>query len=468
MQGQFTFRADRANVRNPNVQTSALTLNDVQRFTQSFGNVSYNVREYLYSFFAQDNFRVRRDLVLNLGARYERQTFSDDKNNFAPRVGFAYNLLGDARTILRGSYGIYYSELRANLGAMFSINGPTGVFTFSAAPGQLGFPTSFAPLAAFPAGASLPPRDIIIRPGRAALYSNFFDATRLRGYPSKLLNPYTQQATFGLERELPGKFFLNVDYVYAHTISIDRTLDLNAPSLFIPTIAKPTRSAAEADATRPVLPVPNGFRRIQAVINEGSSVYNGMQLNLNKRFGRNFSLLASYTYSHTINTVEPDAPGGDPNDANLLGRFERASSLLDQRHRAVISGWHQLPLNFTIGGVTTLASGRPYNITVGTDTNGDGANTDRPFNFATSTFLGRNVGRGTPVYDTSIFVQRAFQLTDRVQLEVRAESFNVFNHPNIVARSGVLSVPSTFGLGIGGINGVDTGRQFQFQGRLRY
>jgi hypothetical protein len=463
--GQFSFRGNSANVNNPNVPTSNLTLADVQRFTQSFGNANYNVREWLWSLFVQDNVRLLPSLTLNIGLRYERETFTDDQNNLAPRMGFAYNLLGDARTVLRGSYGIYYSEIRANAGAQYAINGPVGIFTFSAAPGQLGFPTSFAPLPSFPAGAVLPPRDVIIRPGQAAFYNQFFDASKLRGYPDKLLNPYTQQATFGIERELPGKLFLNVDYVYAHTIGIDRLLDLNAPALFVRTSPAQVRSAAAADATRPIAPVPNGFRRIQVTVNEGSSVYNGMQLNLNKRFSHNFSVLASYTYSHTINTVEPDAPGGDPNDVNQTGRLERGNSLLDQRHRAVISGWWQLPVRFVLGGATTLASGRPYNITTGVDNNGDGATTDRPV--INGTVIGRNTGRGTPVYDLAMFVEREFNLTEKLRLSLRAEAFNLFNHPNIVARNGVSSA-ATFGQGIGGINGVDPGRQFQFQLRLRY
>lgn len=478
--GQFTFNPARPNVSNPAVPTSALTLADVQRFTQSFGRADYNVREWLWSLFVQDNWRVRSDLTLDLGLRYERQTFTDDTNNFSPRVGFAYNWRGDGKTILRGSYGIYYSEVRANLGASFAIGGPTGVFTIGVAPGQFGFPTSFAPLPAFPAGAVLPARDVTIRPGRAADYSQFFDVSRLRGYPDKLLNPYTQQITFGFERELPGKWFLDADYVYAHTIGIDRTEDLNAPSLFIPqnTATGRTRSAAAADLTRPILPVNNGFRRILVAVNNGSSIYNGMQVNLNKRLTSNFSLLASYTWSHTINTVEADAPGGDPLDVNLPDRAERGDSLLDQRHRLVISGWYNLPYRFTIGGVTTAASGRPFNITVGQDVNGDGANTDRPFDYATSTFVGRNTGRGTPIYETNLFLQRAFTINERVNLELRAEAFNIFNHPNIVARSGTLgginaatggyNIPVTFGQGIGGINGVDPGRQFQFVVRVRY
>jgi outer membrane receptor protein involved in Fe transport len=465
--GQFTFKANAGCVSGVCAPTSTLKLSDVQRYTQSFGNANYNIREWIWSGFAQDNWRIRRDLTLNLGLRYERQTFTDDKNNFSPRLGFAYNLFGDQKTVLRGSYGIYYSELRANLGAQFNIGGPTGLFTFSAAPGQFGFPTSFAALPAFPAGAVLPARDITIRPGRAAYYSQFFDVSKLKGYPDKLVNPSTQQATFGVERQLPWNMVLDVDYVYAKTTGIDRALDLNSPSLFIPTAAKLTRSAAEADATRPILPVPNGFKRILVIVNQDSSVYNGMQVNLRRRVSRNLSMLASYTWSHTINTFEPDA-SGDPNDANLIGKPERANSLLDQRHRLVVSGWYNLPYSFVIGGVTTAASGRPYNITVGNDVNGDGANTDRPYDLASKTFLGRNTGKGTSIYDTALFVERDFKLTERAVLGFRLEGFNVFNHSNVVARSGVLSTPSTFGKGIGGINGVDLGRELQFQVRFRY
>lgn len=465
--GQFTLK--------PGVQTPVanLTINDVQRFVQSFGNASYNVKEWLWSVFAQDNIRARRDLTLNLGLRYERQTFTDDNNNVSPRVGFAYNVLGDSRTVLRGGYGIYYSEIRANLAATYLINGPTGIFSFSASPGQLGFPTSLTPLTSFPAGAALPPRDINIRPGQREFLSQFFDVSKLRGYPDKLLNPYTQLANFGIERDLGDKWFISADYVHQRTINIDRPVDLNAPTPFVRTAPGQVRAAAAADATRPIRPVVNGFRRIIATINEGTSNYDALQLNLNKRFSHRFSVLASYTYSHTINTVETDSPGQDPNDSNQLGRFEMADSLLDQRHRAVFSGWWQLPYRFVFGGVTTLASGRPFNITTGVDNNGDGANTDRPV--IGDRVIGRNSGRGTAVYDLSTFVEKRFVLSgDQTELSFRIEAFNLFNHSNIVGRNGVFGNDPTgkplptFGVALGGINNVDPGREFQFTLRLRF
>ncbi|HEY7545684.1 MAG TPA: TonB-dependent receptor [Blastocatellia bacterium] len=467
VRGQFTLK--------PGVTApiSELTINDVQRFTQSFGNASYNVKEWLWSVFAEDSIRLRRDLTVNLGLRYEQQTFTDDDNNVSPRLGFAYNFRGDSRTVIRGGYGIYYSEIRANLAASYLINGPTGIFSFSAAPGQLGFPTSLNPLTAFPPGAVLPPRDINIRPGQRAFLSQFFDVSRLRGYPDELLNPYTQLFTLGVEHDFGRRWILSADYVHQRTIKIDRPADLNAPDPFTRTAPGQVRTAAAADLTRPIRPVPNGFRRIIATINEAASNYDALQLNLNKRFGNSFSLLASYTYSHTINTVETDAPGQDPNDSNQLGVFERANSLLDQRHRAVISGWWQLPAGFTVGEVTTLASGRPFNVTTGVDNNGDGSNTDRPV--IGDRIAGRNIGRGTAVYDVSLFAEKVFVLPgERAQISLRAEGFNLFNHSNIVGRNGVFgNDPAgtplmTFGQALGGINNVDPGREFQFQVRLRF
>ncbi len=469
--GQFTFKAG-IPITTP---TSALTLADATRYTQSFGNSNYDVRQWLWSLFVQDSYRVGSDLTVNVGVRYERQTFSDANKDFAPRVGFAYKILGNTRMVLRGGYGIYYSQLRANLGAQFEQSGPLGTFTYSAAPGQLGFPTSLTALPSFPAGAVLPPRDLVIRPGNAAYYSQFFDVSKLKGYPSKLLNPYTQQASLGVERELASGMTLTADYVFQHTIKIDRLLDLNSPTPFVRTIPGQTRTAAAADATRPITPVNNGYRRIQAVINDGTSSYNALQVNLNKRFSNHFSFLVSYVWSHTINDMETDN-NYDPNDANFVGRAERASSLLDQRHRTSISGWYDLPKGFSIGTSTMLASGRPYNITTGVDNNGDSTVSDRPV--INGVVIGRNTGKGTPVYDASLFVQREFRFREKARIVLRAESDNLLNHSNITGRQGLYgnlasglpdpSISPILGQGLSGISNVDPGRSFQFLLRFQF
>src|SRR5205085_1954708 len=138
-------------------------------------NQNYNVTETLAAVFLQDDFQMHPRLNLNLGLRYDLQTFTDDRNNFQPRVGLAYRPFND--TVFRGSFGIFNSEIRTDLAAGYSIGGPQGIFTFSAAPGQTGFPTSLAPLPAFPAGAVIPARDITVRVGQRDYLNQFFNVS---------------------------------------------------------------------------------------------------------------------------------------------------------------------------------------------------------------------------------------------------------------------------------------------------
>ena len=115
---------------------------NVKTYSQSYGNAAYTVTDTLFSAFVQDDFQVRRDLTINLGVRYELQTFTDSRKSFAPRAGFAYNVGGDGKTVIRGGFGIYYSQVVDNSEANYALTGPTGVFTYAASPGQVGFPAS--------------------------------------------------------------------------------------------------------------------------------------------------------------------------------------------------------------------------------------------------------------------------------------------------------------------------------------
>jgi outer membrane receptor protein involved in Fe transport len=460
--GQFTFRSVPATT-----PTSALTIADVTRFSQGFGNVSYEVDDDLWSVFLQDDWHPVSPLTLNLGLRYDYQKLTGDSGNIAPRLGFAWNV--SEKSVVRGGYGVYYSQIRSNIVAGWELNGPNGFFTYSVAPGQLGFPVSLNPLGAFPAGAALPARDLTVRPGRRAFYSQFFDVSKLRFYPDELRNPKTQQATLGLERELVRNWFLSADAVWAHTTGVERNLDANAPSSFERTAPGQTRSAAAADATRPITPVANGYRRILVTVNQGETKYRGLQLNVRRNFEDQFGVLASYTWSHATNNIEPDAPGGDPNDVNQLSR-EWADSLLDQRHRGVLTVWRRIPFGIVVGGVATAASGRPFNITTGVDNNGDASNADRPV--IDGQVAARNAGKGTSIFDLDAFVEKDFAITSGAQLGLRAEVFNLTNRTNIVGRNGVwgnaADPVSTFGAALGGINNVDPGREVQFSIRVRY
>jgi len=449
----------------------------------------YTVDDVLWFAFAQDDFRIRPNLTLNLGLRYERQTFTDSNKDFAPRIGFAYNWRGDGKTVIRGGFGIYYSQIIDNAAANYALSGPTGVFNYTATPGQIGFPATVAaaPLPAFPAAAQAPVRSIYIRPGDSAGIGQFLPTSTLVGYQEKLENPYSKQWTFGVERRLVPGWVLSVDYVGAHTLRINRALDVNPPAPFIRTAPGQMRSAQAANCTRPYwvwwyrqnnltcnLASPTNpqppYALVQSDVNNGYVYYHALDVNLSHNFGRRLAMLASYAWSHTIDNVDPDAPGGNPNDPNFTGKIENGNAIFDQRHRLVLSGYYLGPWKITLGGIATLASGLPFNYTTGTNNSGDtGGTTDRPV--IEGVVVGRNTGRGGSIYEVSPFIEREFRFAaERLRLALRTEAFNVFNHANFVAYSGTYGNGATAGPGFGqplsGITAQLPARSLQFSVKL--
>lgn len=301
--------------------------------------------------FIQDTYRLRSDFNLDAGLRYDRQTFSNGRHNFAPRIGFGWNPRGNSKLTVRGGYGNYYTEMRANIEPNFSLGGPKGIFTDVAAPGQTGFPSCLTctpvPCNQNSALSSLPPRNITIRPGMASYYSKFFDV-------GLFVNPKSRVGSIGAEQELAPHVFLAVDYIKQHWTGLDETTDLNAPSVFVRTAPGQVRSVAAADATRPITPVNSGFRTIDVVENYGFADYDGLQTMLRWQTPRMY-LSLSYTLSKATNTTEPDGNGAGPNDFNQLGpAYEQAPSLLDQRHRVVLNLNYRLPFDVTAGTMTQV------------------------------------------------------------------------------------------------------------------
>jgi hypothetical protein len=462
---------------------------NVRTYAQSYGNANYLLTDTLWSMFVQDDFHVRKDLTINLGLRYERQTFADSSKDFAPRVGFSYNIKGDGKTVIRGGFGIYYSQIVDNSQANYALTGPTGVFNYTASPGQIGFPTSVAavPLPAFPAGAQAPVRSLYIRPGDASYYNQFFPVSTLIGYQSGLWNPYSEQWSIGIERRLHTNWVLAVDYVGSHTVKINRPLDVDPPTSFIRTAPGQVRTAQAANCTRPYWiwwyqqngtacntttatnPQPP-YALIQSDVNNGYAYYDALDVNLSHSFSRKLSMLLSYTWSHAIDNVDPDIPSQNPNDPLQTGHIENGNAIFDQRQRFVLSGVYILPGKLHIGGVATLASGLPYNYTTGAANSGDGATADRPV--INGVVVGRNTGTGNSIFDIAPFLEREFVFAEHIRLNGRVEAFNVINHPNFVGYSGTWGNGATAGAGFGaplvGITNQLPARSLQFQVKIAF
>ena len=486
--GTFTFKS------TTTAPFDQLTLNDVQQYTQpiNFGVSTYVLKQWLYSFFAQDNFRVSRDLTLDLGVRYDRQTLTDSNKDFAPRVGFGWHPGGSSRLSIRGGYGMYYSQIQSNLIAGYLVNGLDGLTTYTAVPGQLGFPTcltgsclplNFDPKTLPP--SELPARDITIGPGMRSFYEAQFaryglNFDLLPYYPDKLLNPRSQVVSIGAEREVAKGFFASADYVHQHWTNLDRTVDLNAPAPFDRTAAGQVRTVAAANATRPILPVNGGVRQVNVLMNLGVADYDGLQTQFRYRGNRHMYAAVSYTLSKATNTTEPDGNGIGPNDSNIarLGEVERGPSVLDQRHRAVITYMYNLPHGLSLGTLTQFASARPFNATTGIDNNGDGLNNDRPV--INGQVVGKSAFRGTATSDVAIFAEERIKLKERSSVVLRIEGFNLFNHGNYLGRGqttyGDTGTPNpTFGQlasvgtapnAVPAFANVDPPRMFQLQVRF--
>jgi len=486
--GTFTFR------NTTTAPFDQLTLADVQQYSQpiSYGITNYELKQWMAVGYVQDGFRATDDLTLDLGLRYDRQTLTDATKNFAPRVGFGWHPGGDARTSVRGGYGLYYTQIRSNAVAGSLTGGLDGFVTYTATPGQTGFPSclvgSCLPLSFDPRTLPLsqqPARDITLRAGQRDFYRSQFAAYGLNfdllpNYPDQLANPRSQVMSIGAEREVTKGWFLASDYVHQHWTNLDRTADLNAPAPFDRTAPGQVRAVAAANATRPIVPVNGGVRQVNVLMNLGVADYDGLQTQISYRGHTKLFASLSYTLAKATNTTEPDGNGIAPNDANIarLGEIERGPSVVDQRHRAVVTVTYQLPYNITAGTMTQLASARPFNATTGIDNNGDGANNDRPV--VNGAVTGKSTFRGTATQDVSMFVEGRLKASGRTIL-LRLEGFNLFNHGNYLGRGqttygDTATVNETFGqlasvaagasAAIPAFANVDPPRMFQVQVRF--
>ena len=411
-------------------------------FQQAFGVPDQLQSNPNFGMFVQDEWRVRRTLTINAGLRYDAQFLPDpiqtDSNNFSPRIGIVY--APDNKTAIRASFGLYYDRipLRATSNALQRDGSKFIVAQLS--PTQPGAPV-------FPNVLTVQPATLATKPNITRIDPDI-DAS------------YSQQANLQVERELPGNTIVSLGYLHLQARHLILSRNVNVP-----------RFPASAGIPNLGRPDPN-WGNISRFESSGNSSYDGLVVSVNQRATSWSSLRVSYTFSKTIDDAGNFFFSTPQNNFNV--RDDRGLSDNDQRHRLVISGSLEVPdhkkprglqrvlCGFQAGYIFTYASRLPFNVLLGSDRNLDTNNNDRPVG------VGRNTGRGFDYASLDLRLSRRFRLTERVDLQLLAEGFNVLNRsnfgvPNNTFGSGINPLP-TFGQPTQAFDP----RQFQFGMRVSF
>jgi Carboxypeptidase regulatory-like domain/TonB dependent receptor-like, beta-barrel len=422
-------------------------------YQQGFGDASANSWTGRYGLYVQDAWKLRPNFTLNYGLRYsvhnEPFIIPTYKKDFQPRVGFSWDPWSDGKTVIRGGAGIFIGFLNnavANVTTELSAMGDPdniNIVLATATSGALGLPTSFAVYQSLLARGVIGQRaitlaDVSVAPLNINPRPNAPLEVRFRLGPN-YRNPTTYQTSFGIQRDLGAGLSLDLNYLYVRGLHIARNRDVNqikrtglanslnplGGSTFIrfPTLAQ-VQAGLTSDFGTPM--------RFQENIYEttANSFYHGFTAQVQKRFTRNFSLNAHYTFSKAIDEVTDF--NSDFSAQNPLGvGLDRALSSFDQRHRFVASGVIQSPFgnpiarDWLLAPIVVAQSGRPFNLLLGFDANGDGrSQSDRPAQ------AGRNAARGEAFYSFDMRLARRFFVKESRYLEVTVEGFNLFNRTN--------------------------------------
>lgn len=456
----------------------------------AIGDSRRGIFQNSHAVYIQDGFRVNRRLTLNLGLRYdyngvideERGRLSNfdpqlglvlvgtngldrlydrDLNNCSPRLGFAWDIDGKGKTVVRGGWGFFYDAFSQDF-----FTGQLPFNTFNPGP-------AYNPVGPSPVLFSFSTVDVI-RPG-VPIFTDFLDSD-VFAVDRNLRTPYVQNYNLNVQRELFKNAVGQISYVGSIGTKLFRYRDINQP-------LNPAASTARPFDNGPFAPSGGTFFYVNHLETTAVSNYHALQASLSLREMRGFSTTVNYTWSHAIDNASDGqdyvANATQPENSFRTDQ-ERANSNFDVRHRfvwtftySVPNFWKSLPVigeGWQLNGIVTLRSGSPFHLNLFDDYNGTGeffprpdlvgdpyAGTQGPDNFlnlsafavpcrldpqgdgsaascipGTQHFgtLGRNslIGPGYRNFDFSVF--KAFLITDQIKLQFRTEVFNIFNHPN--------------------------------------
>ncbi len=464
-----------------------------------------HLRTESYNLFVNDNYRITPKLTLSLGLRYEfnsppvdtedraniydtatgklvqvgangipRGGYEADKNNFAPRVGLAWALGKDSKTVVRTGYGVYFDQSPLAPGEGLYFNAPYFDFRYY-------YQSQQAPLTVynpFPFNT----------PGQSAPSAFAYDRD--------LRTSYTQHWNLSVQHQLGNSTVAEVAYVGSKGTKLLSSRDINQPT---------------PSTRQPNLPRNPLFSEITQQEGSGASNYHSLQARVQQRLAAGLSLLGAYTFGKSIdNASGVFASTGDPNypqnSFNLAA--ERGRSGFDVRHRFSLSYSYDLPFGKNLNGaakallagwqtfgVITLQTGRPFTVALlpefdnsntgisnlgflGNDRPNlvgqarlDNPTPDRWFNTGAFVFprfgsfgnAGRNILDGPGYQNVNFSLVKNTALKERATLQFRTEFFNLFNHPNFGLPDNFLGSPS-----FGRVFSADSPRRIQFGLKLLF
>jgi hypothetical protein len=447
---------DCANATTLNTLLAGTQLNALQSFNfglpflfrQGFNNPTWTDWVHFAGFFIQDSWKANNRLTLDYGVRYDydgEPTPIPIGHYVSPRLGFALDVTGDKKTILRGGGGLFYSPIYYQIGYLTNILNDSGnyinqVFRSPA------FPATQTPAAIWAAG---------VRAGKlpfGAIDAGDLNALGISTGPRSTGRVvfelgrdykanYSVQANLGIQRQIYSDLSLEVAYQMYRGVNIQQPVPRNVCEAGAAGCT-PTAANAAALLTRnqglfgPLYQaIDPTITQLTSYTSRGNSIYHGMTTSATKRFNNNFSFQGSYTWSKTIDDVTDFGSqfyAPFPTRLNL----DRALSTFDIRHNFIFSGVFRSPWknavarDFTLSPILFVRSGIPFNIVTGTDVNADTrAFNDRIF------YIGRNTGIGPNFRSLDMRLTRAFLFKSDgpARLEFLVEAINLFNRTNFAA-----------------------------------
>jgi outer membrane receptor protein involved in Fe transport len=347
--------------------------------------------------FIQDDIKLRPNLTLAAGIRYDTQNWLRDRNNFSPRLSVAYAAGKERKTVIRAGAGLFYDRLGGGAPLDLLLYGGGGLFQ------------NVVPFPSYPdpfgngAGETLP-------------------ASLVR-FADNLRAPYMLLYMANVERQIRPRMTLSIGYSGVRGVKQFRSVDLNAP--LGPGFERPNPAIAT-------------LRQLEST---GRMVRHALNISLRGRITQYFDGAVMYNLGRTWNHA--NGSGALPaNSYDLSGEWARAN--YDRRHRFRALGSFKVADLFTLGTVVRIESGAPYSLTTGLDLNRDGSAIDRPAG------VGRNTLEGPGAATVDLRLSKQFALPSEKRetpprITVAADAFNVFNTVNYSGFVGNMSSPF-FGL----------------------